>query len=114
MYGDIVILNITENMNEGKTMEYFNWFAKYRKDNYMVKLDDDSFIHLIHYYRDLQDLPRERAYYGNALNAQWSEHRIFMAGMFIPVDHQRFMHFSVYFPYTRNKVADTQSPATSL
>ncbi|CAG8665697.1 135_t:CDS:2, partial [Racocetra fulgida] len=67
MYGDIVILNITENMNKGKTFEYFNWFAKHREDNYMVKLDDDTFIHLIHYYRDLQDLPRERVYYGNAL-----------------------------------------------
>ncbi|CAG8844270.1 5945_t:CDS:2, partial [Racocetra persica] len=29
MYGDIVILNITENMNEGKTFEYFIWFAKH-------------------------------------------------------------------------------------
>ncbi|CAG8777522.1 15782_t:CDS:2, partial [Dentiscutata heterogama] len=64
MYGDIVILNITENMNEGKTFEYFKWFAKHRKDYYFVKTDDDSFIHLIHYYRDLQDLPRKRAYYG--------------------------------------------------
>ncbi|CAG8796637.1 23855_t:CDS:2, partial [Racocetra persica] len=67
MYGDIVILNITENMNDGKTFEYFSWFAKHRKDNYMLKMDDDTFLHLIHYYRDLQDLPRERAYYGNAL-----------------------------------------------
>ncbi|CAG8845614.1 45289_t:CDS:2, partial [Gigaspora margarita] len=67
MYGDIVILNITENMNKGKTLEYFKWFAKHREDNYMLKLDDDSFLHLIHYYRDLQDLPRERVYYGNAL-----------------------------------------------
>ncbi|CAG8443852.1 3707_t:CDS:2 [Dentiscutata heterogama] len=67
MYGDIVILNITENMNQGKTFEYFNWFAKHREDNYLLKLDDDTFLHLIHYYRDLQDLPRERAYYGNAL-----------------------------------------------
>ncbi|CAG8659509.1 6645_t:CDS:2, partial [Cetraspora pellucida] len=67
MYGDIVILNITENMNEGKTFEYFSWFAKHREDNYMHKSDDDTFIHLIHYYRDLQDLPREHVYYGNAL-----------------------------------------------
>ncbi|CAG8684664.1 28145_t:CDS:2 [Dentiscutata erythropus] len=67
MYEDIVILNITENMNQGKTFEYFNWFAKHREDNYLLKLDDDTFLHLIHYYRDLQDLPRERAYYGNAL-----------------------------------------------
>ncbi|CAG8636735.1 23104_t:CDS:2 [Cetraspora pellucida] len=68
MYGDVVILNITENMNKGKTFEYFNWFAKHREDNYMLKLDDDAFLHLIHYYRDLQDLPRERAYYGNAID----------------------------------------------
>ncbi|CAG8465127.1 23247_t:CDS:2 [Cetraspora pellucida] len=67
MYGDIVILNITENMNEGKTFEYFSWFAKHREDNYIHKSDDDTFIHLIHYYRDLQDLPREHVYYGNAL-----------------------------------------------
>ncbi|KAF0404138.1 glycosyltransferase family 31 protein [Gigaspora margarita] len=67
IYGDIVILNITENMNNGKTFEYFKWFAKHRDDNYLLKLDDDSFLHLIHYYRDLQDLPRKRAYYGNAI-----------------------------------------------
>ncbi|CAG8513857.1 25475_t:CDS:2 [Dentiscutata erythropus] len=67
MYGDIVILNITENIDEGKTFEYFKWFAKNRKDNYMVKLDDDAFLHLIHYYRDIQDIPRERVYYGNAV-----------------------------------------------
>ncbi|CAG8682724.1 5754_t:CDS:2, partial [Cetraspora pellucida] len=64
IYGDIITLNITENMDKGKTFEYFNWFAKHRKDNYLVKLDYDAFIHLIHYYRDLQDLPRKRAYYG--------------------------------------------------
>ncbi|CAG8450267.1 5785_t:CDS:2 [Acaulospora morrowiae] len=64
MYGDIVILNITENVDDGKTFEYFKWFAKHREDNYFVKLDDDAFIHLIHYYRELQDLPRQRAYYG--------------------------------------------------
>ncbi|KAF0462063.1 galactosylxylosylprotein 3-beta-galactosyltransferase pvg1 [Gigaspora margarita] len=67
MYGDIVILNITENLNKGKTFEYFKWLAKHREDNYLVKLDDDTFIHLIHYYRDLQDLLRKCAYYSNAL-----------------------------------------------
>ncbi|CAG8474815.1 14066_t:CDS:2 [Acaulospora colombiana] len=67
-HGDIVILNITENMNNGKTLKFLDWFAENRKDDYVVKADDDSFIHLIHYYRDLQDVPRERAYYGMALN----------------------------------------------
>ncbi|CAG8731059.1 11709_t:CDS:2, partial [Acaulospora colombiana] len=57
MYGDIVMLNITENMNNGKTLEFFDWFAKNRKDDYMMKMDDDSFVHLIHHYRDLQDCP---------------------------------------------------------
>ncbi|CAG8798457.1 3317_t:CDS:2, partial [Racocetra persica] len=91
MYGDIIILNITENMNEGKTFEYFSWFAKHREDNYMTKLDDDTFIHLIHYYRDLQDLPRERVYYGNALG----------------------YYYGTY-SYMGDKVPDTRSPATSL
>ncbi|CAG8702693.1 15910_t:CDS:2, partial [Acaulospora morrowiae] len=67
-YGDVVVLNITENKEEGKTLKFFDWFAENRNDNYMVKTDDDSFIHLIHYYRDIQDLPRERAYYGLLLN----------------------------------------------
>ncbi|CAG8731237.1 15079_t:CDS:2, partial [Dentiscutata heterogama] len=67
IYGDIVILNITENMDKGKTFEYFKWFAKNRKDNYMAKLDDDAFFHLIHFYRDLQDIPRERVYYGDTV-----------------------------------------------
>ncbi|CAG8680878.1 5713_t:CDS:2, partial [Racocetra fulgida] len=34
-------------------------------------MDDDTFLHLIHYYRDIQDLPRERAYYGNALGYKY-------------------------------------------
>ncbi|CAG8746748.1 3238_t:CDS:2, partial [Acaulospora morrowiae] len=71
-YGDMVVLNITENKEEGKTLKFFDWFAEnasiLRNDNYMLKADDDSFIHLIHYYRDIQDLPRERAYYGLLLN----------------------------------------------
>ncbi|CAG8583822.1 17331_t:CDS:2 [Acaulospora morrowiae] len=67
-HGDIVILNIKENMNGGKTLKFFDWFAENRNDDYMLKVDDDSFVHLIHYYRDIQDLPRERAYYGFALN----------------------------------------------
>ncbi|CAG8739818.1 30310_t:CDS:2 [Gigaspora margarita] len=79
MYGDIVILNITENLNKGKTFEYFKWLAKHREDNYLVKLDDDTFIHLIHYYRDLQDLPRKRAYYGNALGYKRGTYR-YMGG----------------------------------
>ncbi|CAG8768965.1 28874_t:CDS:2, partial [Dentiscutata erythropus] len=78
-YGDIVILNIEENMNEGKTFEYFKWFAKHREDNYMHKLDDDTFLHLIHYYRDFQDLPRERVYYGNCLGDRPGSYR-FMGG----------------------------------
>ncbi|CAG8505557.1 12826_t:CDS:2, partial [Dentiscutata erythropus] len=79
MHGDIVILNITENIDEGKTFEYFKWFAKNRKDNYMVKLDDDAFLHLIHYYRDIQDIPRGRVYYGNAVLPDWDIHSTYMA-----------------------------------
>lgn len=48
----------------------------------MLKLDDDTFLHLIHYYRDLQDLPRERAYYGNAIDYKYGTFE-FIGGVFL-------------------------------
>ncbi|CAG8631342.1 7025_t:CDS:2, partial [Acaulospora morrowiae] len=87
-YGDIVLLNITENMEEGKTITFFDWFAEnasiLRKDDYMLKADDDSFIHLIHYYRDIQDLPRKLTYYGLSLNYSNTDElgaKVYMWGM---------------------------------
>ncbi|CAG8825707.1 5576_t:CDS:2, partial [Gigaspora margarita] len=67
MYGDIVILNITESME--KRLNILIGLLS-MKDNYLVKMDDDAFIHLIHYYRDLQDLPRKRAYY-DIVGSNW-------------------------------------------
>ncbi|CAG8642654.1 18822_t:CDS:2, partial [Acaulospora morrowiae] len=75
-YGDIVVLNITENKEDGKTFKFFEWFAE--------NANDDSFIHLIHYYREIQDLPRKHVFYGLALNyteTNEGEGMVFMWGM---------------------------------
>lgn len=91
MYDDIVILEVEEGMNEGKTHAYFAWAAQYaevpdcqyarpgspsssyrstvtclgtRPPDYIVKADDDSFIVLTELERRLRIIPREKAYWG--------------------------------------------------
>jgi hypothetical protein len=47
-YKDIIILDTKENLNNGKLYHMFNYFIenKYEFD-YIMKTDDDSFIHKI-------------------------------------------------------------------
>lgn len=84
-YNDIVVLDINENMNHGKTFEYFKWAADnatvpvyyspvgagsnevavgFKKADYVVKADEDSFIMLNELERHLRITPRERTYWG--------------------------------------------------
>ena len=44
MYGDIVELDIHENINEGKTFHTFEWIYNNLNTKYAMKADDDSFI----------------------------------------------------------------------
>ncbi|BGP22721.1 glycosyltransferase family 31 protein [Rhodotorula toruloides] len=90
MFNDIVVLDVEENMNKGKTFRYFSWAAEnatvpvfyalpgeeglvdgqrqvgvgFRKADYVVKADDDSFIDLGELERHLRITPRENTYWG--------------------------------------------------
>lgn len=87
MFNDIVVLDVAENMNKGKTFAFFNWANEnatvpvyytggdriggkqevgvgFKKVDYVVKADDDSFIVLSELERHLRLTPRENTYWG--------------------------------------------------
>jgi hypothetical protein len=89
LYNDVVVLDIKENMNNGKTYAYFKWAAEnatvpiyyrqrsddsdspaavaFKRADYVVKADDDSFLVLDEIERHLRITPREKTYWGCAV-----------------------------------------------
>ncbi|WOL19727.1 beta-1,3-galactosyltransferase pvg3-like [Canna indica] len=66
-YDDIIILNCTENMNEGKTYTYFSSLPRLFDDSpydFVVKADDDIYFRLPKLIESLNRMPREDLYYG--------------------------------------------------
>ncbi|KAL5973993.1 hypothetical protein ACLOJK_030653 [Asimina triloba] len=71
-YNDIIILNCTENMNNGKTYTYFSSLPEIldvkegedRPYDYVMKADDDAYLRLDQLVKSLIELPREDLYYG--------------------------------------------------
>lgn len=65
-FNDIIVLNCTENMNNGKTYTYFSSLPSIlpRRYSYVMKADDDVFIRLSPLALSLQTLPRLDLYYG--------------------------------------------------
>lgn len=66
IYGDMMVLNMEENMNEGKTFEYFKTAGRlypyhYR---YVMKADDDTFINFAALIPYLESLPETGTYFG--------------------------------------------------
>ncbi|KAB1225159.1 hypothetical protein CJ030_MR1G006438 [Morella rubra] len=65
-FDDIIILNCTENMNNGKTYTYFSSLPRIlpRRYDYVMKADDDVFLRLAPLALSLEPLPRLDLYYG--------------------------------------------------
>ncbi|KAI7889683.1 uncharacterized protein EV154DRAFT_466840 [Mucor mucedo] len=66
-YNDILRINMTrENMNEGKTYEYFRTMAERKEDkfDFVLKADDDSYLHLDRMEYDLSHTNRNMSYWG--------------------------------------------------
>jgi hypothetical protein len=71
-YGDLHMIDMVENMNDGKSYEYFasmaqmfpgNVSREQRKWDYVMKVDDDSFLHLPHLVEKLRPLKREKVWF---------------------------------------------------
>ncbi|KAJ3695369.1 hypothetical protein LUZ60_000746 [Juncus effusus] len=68
-YHDIIILNCTENMDNGKTYTYFssipNMFpGEEQPYDYVMKADDDAYFRLNYLVDTLRDKPRNDTYWG--------------------------------------------------
>lgn len=71
-YDDIIILNCTENMNNGKTYTYFSSLPEMLNStegpsppyHYVMKADDDTYLRLDNLVESMRPLPREDLYYG--------------------------------------------------
>ncbi|KAJ4731682.1 Hexosyltransferase [Rhynchospora pubera] len=68
VYNDIIVLNCTENVNYGKTYNFFSSlpdiFGHDQLYDYVVKTDDDTYWRLDKLLASLRDKPRNDVYYG--------------------------------------------------
>ncbi|XP_074556035.1 beta-1,3-galactosyltransferase pvg3-like [Curcuma longa] len=87
-YADIIILNCTENMNQGKTYAYyaslptlFGVDGETRYD-FVAKADDDIYFRLPKLIESLNKMPREDLYYGFVIPCtSMDPFRDYMSGM---------------------------------
>jgi len=80
----IIILNCTENMNNGKTYTYFSSLPRIlpRRYSYVMKADDDVFVRLSPLALSLETLPRLDLYYGFVIPCtSMNPHVDYMSGM---------------------------------
>ncbi|GJM87066.1 hypothetical protein PR202_ga02984 [Eleusine coracana subsp. coracana] len=66
-HGDVVVLNCTENMDGGKTYDYFSTIPHLFADepyDFVGKTDDDTYYRLATLADTLRDKPRENVYHG--------------------------------------------------
>lgn len=83
-YNDIIILNCTENMNNGKTYIYFSSLPEILADkyDYVMKADDDIYFRLDRLVESLRPLPRVDMYYGFVIPCRAMDpNGHYMAGM---------------------------------
>ena len=65
-YNDIDIVDCIENLNQGKTSRFFQFAAENYSPTaykYLIKTDDDTFIHPINLANDLNSMPNEGSVY---------------------------------------------------
>lgn len=65
-FGDVIVLNCTENMNSGKTHTFFSSLPGIlpRRYDYVMKADDDAFIRVAPLAAALRPLSRHDLYFG--------------------------------------------------
>ncbi|KAF8657765.1 hypothetical protein HU200_059925 [Digitaria exilis] len=82
-HGDVLVVNCTENMNDGKTYAYFSavprLFAAAPYD-YVGKTDDDNYYRVAALVESLRGKARRDMYHGFLLPCHWP-HNQYMSGM---------------------------------
>jgi hypothetical protein len=69
VHRDIIVMDCTENMNDGKTYDWFTYVYQHLPPyKFAFKGDDDTFIHLFNLRDDLLLQPWENIYYGRVCN----------------------------------------------
>ncbi|KAF0911343.1 hypothetical protein E2562_008231 [Oryza meyeriana var. granulata] len=66
-HGDTLVLNCTENMNDGKTHEYLSSVPRLFADapyDYVMKTDDDTYLRVAALVDELRPKPRDDVYLG--------------------------------------------------
>ncbi|CAB4492484.1 unnamed protein product [Rhizophagus irregularis] len=99
-YGDLVMLDMVENMNNGKGYYYWKWIAEQldtTRYDYVSKVDDDLFIHFQNLALNLRPLTRGHLYYGNK-----SPHSFFIRGT-IEVLSVDLAHLIASFPFKKRE-----------
>ncbi|XP_047046276.1 beta-1,3-galactosyltransferase pvg3-like [Lolium rigidum] len=82
-HGDIIVLDCTENMNNGKTYAYFSSVPRIFADapyDYVMKTDDDAYLRVPALVEELRGKPRDDVYLGWGFNMS-GDPMLFMHGM---------------------------------
>jgi Galactosyltransferase len=86
-YGDITVLNCTENINEGKTYNYLSnlpvLFGHDRPYDYVMKTDDDTYLRLDALLESLRGKPRNDVYYGLEIPCNGTEFKFWIPTPFM-------------------------------
>ncbi|KAF8730174.1 hypothetical protein HU200_017146 [Digitaria exilis] len=84
-HGDILVVNCTENMNDGKTYAYFSavprLFAAAPPYDYVGKTDDDTYYRVAALADSLRGKSRRDAYHGFSTPCHTDPERQYMSGM---------------------------------
>lgn len=79
-YNDMMVLDLEENMNNGKSIDFFAHIARHYKYEFAMKTDDDCFLHLPNIAKELGTLPKTKVYFGRHV-IQNNQYAGFHAGM---------------------------------
>lgn len=108
-HGDIMIVDCEENINHGKSFKFFSAVAAIGVHyDYVMKVDDDSYVRVENLAKSLDPLPREDLYYGYVLPCENQDpYAWYMAGMgyLLSWDLVEWVHES---PIPRNATDGTE------
>ena len=81
LYNDIVVLDNEENLDDGKTYHFMKWAGGLQGYEFLLKTDDDVFLHLNNLNNKLKSIKSELNVVEGVYYGRHVPNTIFMAGM---------------------------------